>query len=537
MLNVLLVDDEPFILQGLQMLIDWNRQGYEIVHTASNGQEALEYLRKQDVDLIISDIRMPQMDGLELLELIRKEEISKAYYVVLSGYAEFSYAQKAMQYNCTEYIVKPVERENLLHVLEKVRDLRQNDRERSQNTRKMEQAYLARNLIALIQGKFDRLNEEYVAEHLTLCSPMSYVELHVEEVGQGDETSDLEKRSCQRQLFLACQEYLREDSDACIFDVSSQEKVYDIGVILCEHMIQKRIPVETASGREAQDLYLEQFLNYLDSRLDFSVVMLVGKKVNDLANLAKSYGTACKMRFFQGFREKKAIYYYEDEMQISSGGIILCKKSIDHLITVIEENEAFEIRRSVDALYQEMQQMGITQETMNLNINYLLFQMIHLATEQDSGVNQEEVLRTIIESTFEEGILRGSKTHLSLFACEYANYLAQLRKNVSRGVIGEIEREIRNHYPENLTLKGLSEKYYVNSAYLGQLFRKKYKTSFKDYLNNYRIEQAATMLLRTDQKVYQIAEAVGYKDIDYFVNRFITAKGCTPAKYRKQAIS
>ena len=163
-----------------------------------------------------------------------------------------------------------------------------------------------------------------------------------------------------------------------------------------------------------------------------------------------------------------------------------------------------------------------------------LFQLIHLASEQDDEVNQEEILRLISESSFETGTMRGSKTHLMRFACEYGDYLSQLRKNVSRGVLGNVEKEIKEHYADNLTLKGLSEKYYVNSAYLGQLFRKKYGQSFKDYLNNYRMDQAADLLLHSDKKIIQVAEEVGYHDLDYFVNRFIQVKGCTPAKFRKQ---
>ena len=97
-----------------------------------------------------------------------------------------------------------------------------------------------------------------------------------------------------------------------------------------------------------------------------------------------------------------------------------------------------------------------------------------------------------------------------------------------------VEKEIRENYASNITLKSLSEKYYVNSAYLGQLFRKKYGQSFKDYLNNYRMEQAADALLRTDKKIVQIAEDVGYHDLDYFTNRFIQIKGCTRARFRKK---
>ena len=125
--------------------------------------------------------------------------------------------------------------------------------------------------------------------------------------------------------------------------------------------------------------------------------------------------------------------------------------------------------------------------------------------------------------------------HMVHFALEYAEYLAQLRKNISRGgVLGDIEKEIRENYAENLTLRELSKKYYVNSAYLGQIFRKKFGQSFKEYLNNYRMEQAVQRLLYTSDKIYQIAMDVGYKDCDYFINRFIAAKGCTPAKFRRQ---
>lgn len=91
-------------------------------------------------------------------------------------------------------------------------------------------------------------------------------------------------------------------------------------------------------------------------------------------------------------------------------------------------------------------------------------------------------------------------------------------------MLGEIECEIRKNYAKNITLKSLSEKYYVNSAYLGQLFRKKNGQSFKDYLNNYRMERAADLLLHTDKKIVEIAEEVGYHDLDYFDDPFYSGK-------------
>ena len=215
--------------------------------------------------------------------------------------------------------------------------------------------------------------------------------------------------------------------------------------------------------------------------------------------------------------------------------VVLCKQSLDKLIHAVEQNDRVSINSSVDELFTEMENAGLTGEIVSMNTNYLLFQLIHLAVEQDESVDQEEVMLYISNNVFDADISRGSRAHLRRFACEYAEYLIQLRKNVSRGVLMDVEREVREHFAENITLKDLSKKYYVNSSYLGQIFRKKYGQSFKDYLSNYRINEAAQMLLRTDKKISVIAEEVGYHDTDYFISRFIEQKGCTPARYRKNS--
>ena len=155
MLKVLLVDDEPFIIQGLKVLIDWEQEGFMIAGTASNGKEAYDFLQKEEVDLIIADIQMPVMTGLELQETIRKENLSNAYFVILSGYADFEYARRALQNECTDYILKPVDREMLLKLLNRVSAMRDEDDRMKQRNRRMERAYLARQLLYLMMGSPD----------------------------------------------------------------------------------------------------------------------------------------------------------------------------------------------------------------------------------------------------------------------------------------------------------------------------------------------------------------------------------------------
>ncbi|QEN03444.1 response regulator [Thiospirochaeta perfilievii] len=530
MLKVLLVDDEPMILKGLQVLIDWNKVGFEIAATVNNVIDALNYLYKNRVDLIISDIQMPKLSGLDLMEKVKKENISDAHFVLLSGHADFDFAQRAIRYNCIDYILKPINKENLIKVLSKISKINEEIEYKTEVDLKMGRAYLARNIIALISGKYDNENLKYIKSHMKLSVGVRYIDIELDTSSIIEKISCDKKREFQKKLFQTCIEYNKNDESHCIFDVSRLENIYDIGFIFCDYMAEEK--------KCSEEEYLKSFFNYLKNKIDLPVNFLVGKKVKDISCLSKSYDTISLLRTFKGFRSKKDIYYHEKESQpVSSGVNLLCKKSIDELLKNIEHNDHAKIVQCVKTLYQKMQSIGAIGEVMSLNINYLLFQLIHLAIIQDNSVNQKEIFRLISESSIEEGIARGSKAHLADFSCKYSDYLTQLRRNCSKGVLGSIEKDIRDNFNKNITLKELSEKYYVNTAYLGQKFRKKHGCSFKDYLNNFRIEQAAILLLRTDDKIYKIAEDVGYHNQDYFIRRFIAIKNCTPTTYRKNTCS
>lgn len=524
MLKVLLVDDEYFIVQGLLVLIDWKAEGYEVAATAANGQEALDYLRENKADLVITDISMPVMSGLELLETVRREQISEAAFVILSGYSDFSYAQQAIRDGCMDYLLKPVEREELLRILRRFNNLSEHAKQEQQDQERYEEAYLARNIISLLFGKHDDFNLNYVKKHMQLSEGVRYIEIEFCDA-QYVEAEEGELRAIQRKLYQSCRNLLREDSTHCVFDVSQDRVSYGVGLIYCDYMAARLGCTE----RE----YLAELHRKLEVLMQREVRLLVGKKVTDIRQVSVSYGTACILRPLEAFHSRKPIYIYEDEAQVKQGGIALCKESLDALFSAIEQNEQDKIQKGVDRLFLEMQQNGMESDSVNLNINYLLFRLVHLASELDNDADQEEILRFISSGSFEDGISRGSRLHLSRFACAYADYLTQLRQNVSSGVLSEIEKDIRKNYAENLTLRDLGKKYYINSSYLGQIFRKKYGQSFKDYLTNYRINEAAKQLRNTDKRVSEIAEDVGYRDGDYFIRKFIELKGCTPSRYRK----
>lgn len=528
LMKVMLVDDEPFILQGLSVIIDWEKEGYEIVKKASDGQEALDYLKENEVDLIITDIRMPQINGLELLEKVRNEKFSEAYIIILSGYNDFKYAQAAIRYSAMDYILKPVQKDQLLENIRRVTKKRENMMQEEIDSQRMQRGYLLQNMMALLQGKGKEENLSYVKENFHCGSGSRYLHICLNDLSALEEMSDEEISELKDKVYEQVSRYLREEADHLFKDFFVYEEDYEIGFVYFDYMAKERGLTE------------EEFMKALHKTAqngseNLPVILLVGKRVEDIGRISLSYSSACVLRSFKGFQDNKNIYYYEKEVQVNPSKTVLCKQSLDNLVIAVDQNDTILINKSVDELFMEMDRMDRTRETVTMNLNWLIFRLLNLATEQDESINQDEVLSYISSSVSKEEIIRGSRSHMRKFAGEFAEYLVQLRKNVSRGILTEIENEVKEHYTENLTLRELGQKYYINSSYLGQIFRKRYGQSFKNYLNNYRIKEAASQLIRTDKKVSQIAEDVGYRDLDYFISRFIEQEGCTPSRYRKSA--
>jgi len=210
------------------------------------------------------------------------------------------------------------------------------------------------------------------------------------------------------------------------------------------------------------------------------------------------------------------------------------KRSMDELISSVERGDKQGIERSVRDLYRLISESSMDYKSIELNMNYIMFGLLHLAAARDPNINQEEIVSYLIDNTFDKSLSRGSQRHFLNFCLQYAEYLEQLNTPASSNVITKVEQEIREFYMQNISLRSLSEKYYINSAYLGQLFKKHYGSTFKDYLNAQRINMAAEMLLSTRKRVYEISEAVGYQSLDYFIAKFVAAKGHTPTQYRKR---
>lgn len=153
MLKVLLVDDEPYVLEGLKISINWTAYGFRICGEATNGEDALELVRLSNPDLVITDIRMPVMDGLEFIRLSKERLRSSAKFVILSGYDDFSYAKEAMLYNVSDYLLKPIDSEELESVVSKLASLIKKEKRNMESTNKQLAFVLNLSLRRLFSGE------------------------------------------------------------------------------------------------------------------------------------------------------------------------------------------------------------------------------------------------------------------------------------------------------------------------------------------------------------------------------------------------
>lgn len=530
MLKVLLVDDEPFILQGLREIINWEAQGYYIEGTAENGLQAVEMLRTAPVDLIIADIRMPQMNGVELLETIRREKISDARFVFLSGVKDFETAQQAIRLHCTEYILKPVQKNDLLKLLNEVSNSVEKEYAEKETSARMEDAFYARSMVSLLMGKYDSSDVENVRQRLGDITDLQYVGMEAEGENDTAAMTDEERRTIQRSLFNACIDFMGNSGNLyCIFGVSQRKGCYDVGIICCRELCSQH-------GVTAPK-FLEQLRSFVSHAVQHPILYYAGSQVKSLTELSESYRTAAIAKTCRAFTVNRDVSLTENKMKADSGTVTADKKIMDAMIDAVSANDQGAIRECVSRLYTRFRANNVDEELIALDMDYFLFHLIHLAFQQDDNINQEDILHYITENAFDNDGTHDNEENFLRFVTEYSEYLASVRNKSVRGVLGKIEQDIKTHYTEELSLKTLSEKYYLNSAYLGQIFKKKFGMSFKSYLTALRVEKAAQLLLSTDEKVYKVAEQVGYHDIDYFIDRFVEMKGCTPTRFRRQASS
>lgn len=514
--KLFIADDEKAIRDGIKCIIDWRALGFEIAGEAGNGDDALTGIMETQPSLVLMDIRMPGLTGLEVIEKTREQGF-KGHYFILSGYSDFKYAQTAVKLGVRQYITKPIDDEELTKAVEDVLVSIREEREAA--TR--EKFFLSKSkkeiLQDIIAGKTDY--ELLDAEALGIAASRYQIVVY--------ENFDMDVEKLPYQF-------------AEMFSVAgSSEPSKSSGRF--EHFEYKHKNILLLCGSSSIDRF-RRFLEHYDSEpqkgspLD-SLFIAYGCTVEHLSELEKSYAQAEKLigrRFF--CTEGQHVLGYEELPSLNTNLEPLDKNKIpDYSAEFIDYLQTFNRRKTAEILY------GLEEYLYHVSsgISEVKLFMADLFLQiKDTMVHRYSAITLPFESNSDIIAFVTGRNYLyeviSYFSKQFEIIMNAIGNSSRDSVMDDILYYIDHNYYSNLKLEMIASLFGYNSSYLGKIFSKTVGESFNTYVDRVRVNHAIELLTEGTLKVYEIAEKVGYKNVDYFHKKFKKYVGISPAEYRKK---
>ena len=499
MYSVMLVDDEKLILQGLMNIIEWEDIGLRVVQTAQNGYDALEIFKDNPVDIIITDINMPKLTGLELIREVRNIN-SKTKFIILTGYDEFTYAREAIKYGVESYILKPIDEDELQETLVKIKkDLENKNNEMNKLIDKNNK------LIKYMSGKS---NENYIYSMKDILS------INIE--GQTYNVANIIINNKE-------EDYLYIDKIIKKYTIEKCEIIhsYDNQVILINSW-------EKNTSKDTRVKYYENIKEKLIEELNKEVFISIGNNVEDIKKLGESYNKAKKLKKYT-LTEGINKCIYEEKIKCIKEKKINFKEEIENINKLIIGKNSKDIGKYIlnVLLKKDLTPQNIYDFSIKLII---LVNDIYDEFKLDKKYAGDSLSSLIIELCNEN-----SRENIKSFLTSEIEELIEIMSINSERyspIIQQIVNVINNKYYEDITLKALAKKYNVNNSYLGQMFAKETGNSFSEHLNKVKNSKAKELILNTNMRINDIANAVGYIDTSYFYRKFKNHYGVSPSTLR-----
>ncbi len=523
--KILLVDDEEEVRTSIIKKIDWEKTGFTVIGDAENGKDALEKIELLEPDVVLTDIRMPYMGGLELAAELRRLRPS-IKVVIFSGYDDFEYAKQAMQLNITEYILKPVNAKELTEILEKLRIHLNGEIERLRGEAVQKEnleknlAILRENFLGnLVKGKLkkEQIFHDMREYGLPLSKSKCWAALKINlgavgtgaAMGKGGELISVSVRNL-------LDSRLQEWGDFASFHRPSGLCAI-VGMEKEEHLTELMALLNDVC-RESRRI------------LHQPLTIGIGGIVHQIEKVAYSYSGAREAVAYHGI-VGDLIYIHDVEPQ---------RKPILWLDDKLETDLSYALRfgdedtilSCVETIVQPMQVAG-TQ-----GAQAYLISILHVILQV---VQKHELNEALVFGSYTDyyGVLSEIRTAQQLFewlsgVCfSISACIANNRKGTARNIVQEAKKYIAENYQNSaLSLEMLCQHLHMSTAYFSTVFKRESGESYTSYLTGVRMEKAAELLKTTDDKTYFIAAQVGYDEPNYFSYVFKKRYGVSPNKFR-----
>lgn len=532
MLRVLIADDESKVCQLIEKLVDWDVLGMEVVAVAENGIEALEKIKEFHPDIVITDIRMPGYDGLDLIRL-GKEEAPKAEFVIISGYRHFEYAQMAIRYGVNAYLLKPIRKDELTETLKRLSAHFKEQTEQLSLEEKRQRAIQSdeKNLRqAFLQDLVGRRNKEVLTQPLDRINREFHY--HFEPGEFSIAILKLDGRVCDEEKnvrFMA--EKVQAAAGKLLNGYVMEAELTELNGF--HFFLLNYDPDDRMQIRRQMKALLSEIRVQGDILKNLAVTMALGEGVGRLSEIGISLKNArllIEERLLGG--TGKLMEGSIDSGESFADSEIFAKFN-DRISHTLESLDPFALREELIYLKtkmlasKEISGHEILQMTKEICNQYLFFMKKY---------------RLPVEENFMENFSISADNCAD--ATELFDYLtrrltssyekaSRLKRQDENRPIRLVKKYVEEHFGEPLTLEEVSQIADLSPTYLSTLFKKDTGITFLEYLSKVRMDMAKKLLKETNDTVADICGKVGYSDVRYFTKSFTKYAGLKPKEYRK----
>ncbi len=469
MYSVLLVDDEQWIIKGLTCGINWDKYELTVAGEARNGIEALRFIEEYKPDIVITDIKMPGMNGLELIKNA-KSVCPDTLFILLSGHAEFSYAQKALMYGVYNYCLKPFELEDIEATLSRaLKDLKKRENSSSEDSLYISDIISSNNSNAI--------NAILSTNNLEVSKDRPLITL----VSVGSEKLSL---------------------DPSISHISFKTGYQRYAYLL-----------------KATDI--KKMVRYIETSVPNWISIGIGNTISDCLMIDQSLDIATSNAY---------TIFITGEQGIHTAPIVSTKSSINEILSklliAVNHMEYSQICMCLNQAYEE-----ILNKHLSIQYAYMLYHVINYIYKSDTMTTKNTYIGDYEKLYIRFGTLENMIEYLKTYACDICAQSGTTHP-VEHTTLKKILKYIDEHITEDITMHDITNRFYISGSYLSQLFKKEVGTNFIDYITRTRIAYACNLLINSDKQVQEISQECGYNDYCYFAKTFKRYQKVTPSEYR-----
>lgn len=532
--RIMIVDDEEEIRLGIIKKIDWEGNGFIVVADCENGRDALEMAEKLRPDIIMTDVKMPFMDGLELGNRI-SEIMPSTKIIIFSGSDDFEYAKKAIKINAVEYVLKPVNSMELIDVLKKLKNMLDKEHDEKRNLEMLNKHYIdsipiirEQMLVSIIEGRTSKGQWKCEAEKIGLNLISNYFSVAVFNLDKSTLSNSQEGEALENQEMLMAISLKKIIDETMGVNCKRISFYYYNTVVVIGGFDDHN---EVYSFIQEINEVCRVFMRIMDIKISAGI----GHVYNNINEIRYSYRgaqSALDYRFILGLG--KAIYI-DDVEPDKSITLQLDEQEERRFVNAIKISKEDEISEIVNNLFEKVEYSLVPINQYRIYCMEIITALLKMV--QAYNLNMQEIFEENFNCyRYLESLnsIYEVKKWFEAKALMINSLIKKERVNSSKVLIEKAKEYIQKNFSDSdMSVEKLCSELHVSPTYFSTIFKRETEMSFVNYLTTVRLEEAIKLLNTTDDKTYIIAKKVGYLEANYFSYVFKKKFGVSPIKYRR----